>query len=169
LSAGLVFSSHGKLCAAIEWVLSEIATKILQSVLSSGWRDWNGFLRTMVTTIHDLNIRWSSFPRLLLGTEMLYLHKTSSISGRRSPPPRLCAVDRRCQWSMNEFFDVIEFWSKLVDAREFTVLQPVFREWHRHYRQRTLDWFTEFHCGIGRFWIETRKVPANFLYWKSEL
>jgi hypothetical protein len=44
--------------------------------LSTGWRDWNGCLRTMVITIHKLRVASFTFLQCLSGTELLNLSGT---------------------------------------------------------------------------------------------
>jgi hypothetical protein len=53
--------------------------------LSSGWRDWNGCLRTMVIIIHKLPVGWFTFLQCLSGTNLLNLsgtpYKSAKLSG----------------------------------------------------------------------------------------
>jgi hypothetical protein len=44
--------------------------------LSTGWRDWNGCLRTMVITIYRLPVGSFTFLQCLSGTELLNLNGT---------------------------------------------------------------------------------------------
>jgi hypothetical protein len=48
--------------------------------LSTGWRDWNACLRTMVTIIHKLPVGSFTFLQYLSGTELLNLSGIPYIS-----------------------------------------------------------------------------------------
>jgi hypothetical protein len=48
--------------------------------LSTEWRDWNGRLRTIVTTIHKLSVGSFTFRQCLSETELLNLSGTPYIS-----------------------------------------------------------------------------------------
>jgi hypothetical protein len=47
--------------------------------LSTGWRDWNGCLRTIVITIHKPPVGSFTFLQCLSGTELLHLSETPYI------------------------------------------------------------------------------------------
>jgi hypothetical protein len=50
-----------------------------RTCFGTGWRDSNGFLRTMVTTIHKLNTGWFAFLGFLSEGEVLHRGRTTYI------------------------------------------------------------------------------------------
>jgi hypothetical protein len=55
--------------------------------LSTGWRDWNGCVRTMVIPIHKLPVGSFTFFQCLTGTELLNLSGTPEIRSQKVIPP----------------------------------------------------------------------------------
>jgi hypothetical protein len=85
---GMVFPLHEQFPATIHEIVIATRKRPYMTCLSTGWRDLNGFLRTMVTPIHTPNIGQLGFLCFLSAAEMLHLveHPIYHCGAIRRPP-----------------------------------------------------------------------------------
>jgi hypothetical protein len=76
----MVFPSYKELLDAIRDVVTASSRRRRLPCLNSGWRDWNGCLRTMVITIYKLPVGSFAFFQCRSGTELLNLSGTPYIN-----------------------------------------------------------------------------------------
>jgi hypothetical protein len=82
----MVFPSYEELLDAIGEVVTGIESETLTLVFEHWMEDWNGCLRTMVITIHNLPVGSFTFLQCLPGTDLLNLSGTPYRTCLTFPP-----------------------------------------------------------------------------------
>jgi hypothetical protein len=127
--------------------------------LSTGWRNWNGCLRTMVITIHKLPVSSFTFLQCLSGTELLNLSATPYIHVRenensveiRTRPAAACS-------------HILVFSRRAIGAERHPC------DWGRPDSQRMFDRHGIFLNGMKFFRRKGRlnpDAPDHWMLWKT--
>jgi hypothetical protein len=92
--------------------------------LSTGWRDWNGCLRTMVIIIYKLPVGSFTFLQCLSGTELLILSGTPYIwvTGDPKQIARVITESKKFEWKPPDQFC---YRSLLLDQARSTWTHPL--------------------------------------------